>query len=99
IDFCDLRGAEEDAVKSVAVERTDCERFAHEGFRHAPEPAFEGEVSLGGIDATHDLAAVVDRVRQPVREGAWRRAIAAGRYRHADALMRTGMVVDVSPAG
>jgi hypothetical protein len=57
VDFGDLMSAEEDSISAVC-ERSQCDAFAAEGLRDAPEPSLEADVSLGGGDAAHDLAAL-----------------------------------------
>lgn len=92
----------EDAVASVPVEGTDSDVFTAEGLWDFPHLTLEADIGLGGGDTAHDLAFVIDDLRQIVLHGARAGAIAASRQVVLERLMRAFEIVqhdDRTPTG
>src|SRR5450432_2527670 len=98
IEAGDLAGPEEDPVLAVVLERPHGDAFALEGIRHAPELAVEADIALGLADDPHDFARLVFGLGQRAGQRSWARAVAAGRDRQAEGLVRTLVIVDRAPA-
>ncbi len=97
IDFSDLGSTEENTIGAICIEWPDSESFGPEGIGDSPEPPLEADVAFRGGNRSDDFAAVVDGLGQLFGEWAWRWSITARRYGHADALMRSLIIIGLAP--
>lgn len=94
VDRCDLPAGKEDTVVAVAIERSDGEPLADEGFRNSPELSLERDITSGRRDDPNRLADVILHLRNACRHSPWARPKAVGGDVHIEALVGSLQIID-----